>query len=119
MSEKVNITITQAAIAHIQTVMARHPSSVGFRLSMKKYGCNGFGYVPDVVDTKPEGDLELKICDQFRFFVDSKFAQGLNNTEIDFVDKGLGQRQLVFRNPNVEGECGCGESVNFKDQDNG
>ena len=33
----------------------------------------------------------------------------VDGTEIDFVKQGLNE-QFVFRNPNVAGECGCGES---------
>ena len=33
----------------------------------------------------------------------------LDGTVIDFIKQGLNE-QFVFRNPNVAGECGCGES---------
>jgi len=33
----------------------------------------------------------------------------LEGTEIDFVRQGLSDN-FRFRNPNVSGECGCGES---------
>ena len=33
----------------------------------------------------------------------------VDGTEIDFLKQGLNE-QFVFRNPNVKGECGCGES---------
>lgn len=114
-SDALNITITDDAINHIKTVMARHPNGVGFKLTMKKYGCNGYGYLPEVISEISENDIELSLTPQFRFFVDSKYIEYLDNTEIDYVVKNLGQEQLVFRNPNVEGECGCGESVNFRE----
>jgi len=42
-------------------------------------------------------------------FVDAESLPQVDGTEIDFTSQGLNQ-QFVFRNPNVAGECGCGES---------
>lgn len=109
-----NITLTSAAIKHIKAVMKRNHCQVGFRLSMKKYGCNGYGYLPDVVNSVPENDIELSLTDKFRFFVDPEYKTDLDGTCIDYVEQSLGQYQMVFKNPNAEGECGCGESVNLK-----
>ena len=33
----------------------------------------------------------------------------IDGTEVDFVKKGLNEA-FSFKNPNVTGECGCGES---------
>jgi iron-sulfur cluster assembly protein len=114
MSE-INFKITPAAIAHIKRTMANHGNSIGMSLSMRKYGCNGFGYVPEIVSEMPEGFEELKITPEFRVFVDPNYATYLHETTMDYVGKGLGQQQLVFNNPNAKGECGCGESVNFEE----
>lgn len=118
MSHNCQLQLTPAAIAHIREIMQRHDGAIGFRLSMKKYGCNGYGYAPEVVKQARLGDIELMLTDAFRFFVDTKYAAMLNKTEIDYVAKALGQYQLVFNNPNAEGACGCGESVNFRDSKN-
>jgi len=37
----------------------------------------------------------------------------LDGSHIDFVTEGLTQR-FKFDNPNVDSECGCGESFNVK-----
>ena len=47
--------------------------------------------------------------DGVRVVVDEKSVDFVRGTEIDFVKQGLGSA-FVFRNPNVTGECGCGES---------
>ncbi len=114
----VDVTLTAAAIAHIQRIMQEHPAPIGFRLSMRKYGCNGYGYVPEVVDQLHENDIELDLPKEFRFFVDSRYVDDFQGMVIDYVEKSLGQHHMVFRNPNAEGECGCGESVNLKSRDN-
>ncbi len=120
MGNKTNciVTLTPAAIAHIEQVMERNSHALGFRLSMKKYGCNGYGYVPEVIDSMDVHDIELTTVTAFRFFVDSRYAADLDGTVVDYVEKSLGQQQMVFRNPNAEGECGCGESVNLVSRKN-
>ena len=44
-----------------------------------------------------------------RVFVDSASLGLLDGTIVDFVKEGLNEA-FRFRNPNVKGECGCGES---------
>ena len=43
--------------------------------------------------------------------VDTESLKYVDGTEIDFVRQGLNEA-FKFRNPNVKGECGCGESFN-------
>jgi Fe-S cluster assembly iron-binding protein IscA len=45
----------------------------------------------------------------------AQVINALRNTEIDLVDKGLGQKQLVFNNPNIKHSCGCGESFSVEE----
>ena len=42
-------------------------------------------------------------------YVDPASLPLVDGTQIDFIKQGLNE-QFVFRNPNVAGECGCGES---------
>ena len=41
--------------------------------------------------------------------VDETSLELIDGTEVDFVKEGLNEA-FRFRNPNVTGECGCGES---------
>ena len=41
--------------------------------------------------------------------VDNDSLAFIDGTEVDFVKEGLNEA-FRFRNPNVAGECGCGES---------
>jgi len=41
--------------------------------------------------------------------VDEESLALIDGTEVDFVKEGLNEA-FRFRNPNVSGECGCGES---------
>ena len=42
-------------------------------------------------------------------FVDRSEPGLIDGTIVDFVKQGLNEA-FRFRNPNVKGECGCGES---------
>ncbi len=44
-----------------------------------------------------------------KVIVDPESLGLIDGTEIDFVKEGLNEA-FKFRNPNVKGECGCGES---------
>jgi iron-sulfur cluster assembly protein len=43
--------------------------------------------------------------------VDPAALSLIDGTEVDFVKSGLNEA-FSFRNPNIKGECGCGESFN-------
>jgi iron-sulfur cluster assembly protein len=47
--------------------------------------------------------------DGVNVIVDRESLKLIDGTEIDFVKQGLNEA-FKFRNPNVRGECGCGES---------
>ena len=46
-----------------------------------------------------------------KVIIDPKSLTYLDGTELDFVREGLNEG-FKFNNPNVRGECGCGESFN-------
>ena len=46
-----------------------------------------------------------------KVFVDPDSLPLINGTTVDFVKQGLNEA-FRFRNPNIKGECGCGESFN-------
>jgi iron-sulfur cluster assembly accessory protein len=50
-----------------------------------------------------------------QIFVPNKDLPMLFGTEIDFIKVGLNS-MFQFKNPNVKGECGCGESFTVTDE---
>jgi iron-sulfur cluster assembly protein len=44
--------------------------------------------------------------------VDSESIKLIDGTQVDFVKEGINEA-FKFRNPNVKGECGCGESFSI------
>lgn len=106
------ISLSTPAIQHVKKMLEQYHKN-GFRLSIKKSGCTGFSYIVDVVDQPQENDEQFK-QDDLPIFVDKESISYIQGTLIDISDKGLGQKQLTFNNPNVESLCGCGESFNVK-----
>ncbi len=88
--------------------MTARGQGIGLRLGVKKTGCSGFAYVVDMADhiTKADRLLENR---GIKIVVNTEHLPLLEGTEIDFVRQGL-SNSFRFRNPNVSGECGCGES---------
>ena len=109
------ITLTQAAIGHIERMMADRDDVVGFRLSVKETGCSGYMYVPSLIKTVDNNDIEVDVeSPTLRVFLDPEAVPFVKGTELDFVKKTLGMEQLVYDNPNTDSLCGCGESFNLK-----
>ncbi len=102
------IEVTESAARRIQAQLARRGKGVGLRVGVKKSGCSGYAYVLDYADEVGNND---ETFDAFGATVvvardDLPMLKGLT---LDFQREGLNE-SFKFRNPNVTGECGCGES---------
>jgi iron-sulfur cluster assembly protein len=103
-----SISITPAAADRVKSFLARRGHGVGLRLGIKKTGCSGYAYVVNYADAVAPQDVVFE--DQgVRVIVDRDSLTYIDGTEVDFVKQGLNEA-FRFRNPNVKGECGCGES---------
>jgi iron-sulfur cluster assembly protein len=103
-----SISLTTAAAERVRTFLSRRGHGIGLRLSVKKTGCSGFAYVVNYADDTGGNDLVFE--DQgVKVIVDRDSLAFLDGTQVDFVRQGLNEA-FRFRNPNVKGECGCGES---------
>ena len=105
------IKLTESAADRVQGYLARRGSGLGLRLGVKKTGCSGFAYVVDYADEVREADILFEDRD-VTIVVDRDSLPYIDGTEVDFVKHGLNEA-FRFRNPNVKGECGCGESFNI------
>lgn len=81
---------------------------MGLRLAVKKTGCSGFAYVVNYADDIHADDVVFEDRG-VKVIVDKQSLGYIDGTEVDFVKQGLNEA-FRFRNPNVKGECGCGES---------
>lgn len=116
-AEKI-ISLTPAAEQHIKSMLAKQKTALGFRLSVKKVGCSGLTYVPELVQQNQVNneDVMFFTANGLQIFVDKQWVDALRGTVVDLSSKGIGQTQLVYQNPNVANECGCGESFHLKEE---
>ena len=103
-----SISLTPAAADRVQSFISRRGHGVGLRLSVKKTGCSGFAYVVNYADQVESNDVVFEDRG-VKVIVDRDSLSFIDGTVVDFVKQGLNEA-FRFRNPNVKGECGCGES---------
>lgn len=102
------ISLTPAAADRVKNFLESRGQGIGLRLGVRKTGCSGFAYVISYADSTEPQDLVFEDRG-VKVFVDPASLPLIDGTEIDFVKQGLNEA-FKFRNPNVKGECGCGES---------
>jgi iron-sulfur cluster assembly protein len=102
------ISLTESAANRVKTFLSSRGRGIGLRLGVRKTGCSGFAYVINYADEAIPGDVLFEDRG-VKLFVDPGSMALLDGTIVDFVKQGLNEA-FRFRNPNVKGECGCGES---------
>jgi iron-sulfur cluster assembly protein len=106
------ITLTENAAKQIQRQLAKRGGGIALRIGVKKVGCTGLAHTFDVADDVRPGDSSFE-AHEARVLIDANSLVYLDGSHIDFVTEGLKQ-MFKFDNPNVDTECGCGESFNVK-----
>jgi iron-sulfur cluster assembly protein len=106
----VAITVTDAAAQRASSFLANRGHGLGLRLGVKTTGCSGLAYVLEFVDELNEDDTVFE-HNGVKIIIDGKSLVYLDGTELDFAKEGLNEG-FQFKNPNANGECGCGESFN-------
>ena|SRR5688572_7291975 len=102
------ITLTESAANRVRTHLTGRGQGIGVRLGVKKTGCSGFAYVINYADAVTGADVVFEDRG-VKVVVDAESLRYIDGTEVDFVKQGLNEA-FRFRNPNIKGECGCGES---------
>jgi len=105
-----SITFTETAANRIKLFLAKRGKGEGLRLAVKPSGCSGMSYVLEFAD-EVEGVDEVFEKFGVKVIVDKKSMLYLDGTELDYTKEGLNEG-FKFNNPNITGECGCGESFN-------
>jgi iron-sulfur cluster assembly protein len=103
-----SISLTESAANRVKSFLVSRGRGLGLRLGVRKTGCSGFAYVVNYADEVTPGDLMFEDRG-VKVYVDPNSLSLLDGTIVDFVKQGLNEA-FRFRNPNVKGECGCGES---------
>ncbi len=101
--------MTAAAAGRIRHLLGqRGKDSAGIRIGVRNAGCSGLAYNLEYADDV--GPFDEVIEDQgVTLLIDPKAVMFLIGSEMDFVQDKL-RAGFTFNNPNVKGECGCGES---------
>ena len=102
------ISMTPAAADRVRSFLANRGKGLGLRVGVKTTGCSGLAYVLEFVDELNDDD-QVFDHDDLKLIVDGKSLVYIDGTQLDFVKEGLNEG-FQFNNPNVNGECGCGES---------
>lgn len=102
------VIMTAAAQQQARQEILRE-QALGLRLAVKPSGCSGYKYVLEYVKQPEQDDHQVEVAEDVRLFIDANSLPLVKGTEIDYVTEGV-NRFFRFRNPNSEGECGCGES---------
>ncbi len=106
------ITLTENAATQIKRQLAKHGKGIALRIGVKKVGCTGLAHTFDIAEEIRENDHSFE-AHNARVLIDADSLVFLDGSRIDFVTEGLKQ-VFKFDNPNVDSECGCGESFNVK-----
>jgi iron-sulfur cluster assembly protein len=106
------ISLTTSAATRVRGFLEKRGRGVGLRIGVRKSGCNGWAYTIDYADAVSADDV---VFDEsgVKVIVDAKSLGLIDGTEVDFVKDGLNEA-FKFRNPNIKGECGCGESFSVE-----
>ena len=105
------ISLTKSAAERVSSYLKTRGGGVGLRLGVTKTGCSGYSYVINYADAIGGEDIVFEDRG-VKIVVDPDALKLIDGTEVDFVKNGLNEA-FSFRNPNVTGECGCGESFNI------
>ncbi|MBI1267578.1 MAG: iron-sulfur cluster assembly accessory protein [Cryomorphaceae bacterium] len=97
-------------VAHLLSE-GTHPSEAFVRVGVKGGGCSGLMYDLDFDTEIREGDQVFE-DNGVKVVVDRKSFLYLVGTELEFTG-GLNGKGFVFRNPNANRTCGCGESFSI------
>ena len=106
------MTLTEKAALQIQRQLEKRGKGIALRIGVKKVGCTGLAHTFDLIDKVGPNDHSFE-SHGARIVVDAKSLEYLDGSRVDFVIDGLKQ-SFKFDNPNVDSQCGCGESFNVK-----
>ena len=106
------ITVTDSAKKQAIRLMEDDNKSGYFiRVGVQGGGCSGLMYQLDFDNEEREGDQAFE-DNGIKVVVDKKSYLYLIGTTLDFSG-GLNGKGFVFKNPNADRTCGCGESFSI------
>ncbi|CAI4223379.1 unnamed protein product [Auanema sp. JU1783] len=108
---KAALTLTPEAISRVRFLLDQSNEAIALKIGVRQKGCNGLTYTLDYATDKAKFDEEVE-QDGIKIWIEPKAQLSLLGTEMDYVQSKLSS-EFVFRNPNIKGTCGCGESFSI------
>lgn len=108
------IKVTVSAKNKVRTLMKEEgfdPSQDFVRVAVKSGGCSGLSYDLNF-DKKTNQEDKLYEHNDVKIIVDKKSLLYLLGTTLEYSG-GLNGKGFVFKNPNAQRTCGCGESFSL------
>ena len=103
------LTVTDRALVRVESLLSSEgQKAVGIRIGVRQMGCSDMSYTMDFAETVSEEDIVI-LSGAVTLLLDSKAKPYIQGSELDWLEEKL-QSRFVFNNPNVVGQCGCGES---------
>lgn len=102
------IQLTESAATRIGKQLQQRGKGLGLRLGVKKSGCSGYAYTIDYADDVAV-DEQVYESHGAKLVIKPEHLPMLDGLTLDFQKQGLNE-SFKFLNPNVKGQCGCGES---------
>jgi iron-sulfur cluster assembly protein len=104
------ITVSENAKQHALALIKNEnrPEGTFIRVGVDGGGCSGLSYKLEFDHSIKEGDQVFE-DKGIKIAVDKKSFLYLIGTELDYSG-GLNGKGFVFKNPNANRTCGCGES---------
>ena len=103
------VELTDAARSEVRRLLEQEQTEgLGLRLAVRGGGCSGLSYKVEFTRQEP-GDNVKDFPEGFRVFVDPKSLLYLKGMVVDH-EGGVSGKGFVFKNPNAQNTCGCGES---------
>jgi iron-sulfur cluster assembly protein len=107
------IKVSQSAKEQVARLIRdeTHPKNAFVRVGVEGGGCSGLMYQLTFDTELREGDQAFE-DNGVRVVVDRKSFLYLVGTELEYTG-GLNGKGFVFKNPNANRTCGCGESFSI------
>ena len=106
------VTITDSAKEKLIALLEKEGDDMKFvRVGVNSGGCSGLTYELGF-DKAQNNDDEIIQNNEIKLLVNKKSLLYLAGTILEFSD-GLNGKGFVFKNPNANRTCGCGESFSL------
>tara|TARA_R110000824_G_scaffold322464_1_gene509146 strand:- start:5 stop:349 length:345 start_codon:yes stop_codon:yes gene_type:complete len=111
-----NITISPLAATNIKRLQREYDAQgQALRFGLTTAGCSGYKYVLEFGDNPSDSDMILEF-DNMVIYVDRAYSQKLKGSVIGWKET-LFLSGFQIDNPQAKQPCGCGESINFIEEE--